>query len=346
MKSDPMKVNYTNIILEIISWALLSSGIVSWYMEEGIPWIISIGLLFLAITIINSAHYPTFDYNHKPIVPCTNGNQGYWIANVLKWISLGLALTGLSIFLIYWDKWDALVKNILTRDISVHKDTAQNLECEECIPFIWYWIFFFVAAIVFMVKGFVLFTVLMQCGAISWNEQNKKEKNKIKLFREVVHDVLLGGIWLDLALRFEDLVNDGDDKAWRGLFSSMICIHLIYILSKVWDEPKYRINFKDQGMRCWYWKTIPLWFTIFKLTCYALLYLALIYRIHSDDMIISMGMKIEFLILSLVSISIIISLRIFQSTQFYKNLIESSYSVKNSDIVIDHSTSSGGRLKF
>jgi len=191
----------------------------------------------------------------------------------------------------------------------------------------------------------VLFTVLMQCGAISW-AGGDKEKNKIKLFREVVHDILLGGIWLDLALRFEDLVNDSDDKAWRGLFSSMICIHLIYILSKVWDEPKYRINLKDNGMRCWYWKTIPLWFAIFKLTLYATLYTALIYRIHDNVMIIEMGINLEFLILSTVSIVLLIGVRIFESSIFYENITANSYRVKNSEIEIDHLSSSGGRLKF
>ena len=338
-------IKILHVVIEIISWLLLLSSIISWYLKEGIAWIISLIVFFICISIINSNQYPPFNYSDRKSVPCTNGNRGYEIALYLKFISLGFALAGLSIFLFYWDKWQALVHNILSRDSTVHVNTTQDLNCSACLPFIWYWIFFLIASIVFIVKGFVLFTVLMQCGAISW-AGGDKEKNKIKLFREVVHDILLGGIWLDLALRFEDLVNDSDDKAWRGLFSSMICIHLIYILSKVWDEPKYRINLKDNGMRCWYWKTIPLWFAIFKLTLYATLYTALIYRIHDNVMIIEMGINLEFLILSTVSIVLLIGVRIFESSIFYENITANSYRVKNSEIEIDHLSSSGGRLKF
>lgn len=332
------------LVVEILSWLFLLSGIISWYMEEGIPWIVSLTLLFVSISLINSSHYPDFPSSKSTMVPCTDGNQGYKIAIVLKYISMGLALTGLSIFLYFWDKWEVLVNNIIERNVTTHVNITQNLDCNDCLPFIWYWIFFFVASILFVIKGFVLFTVLMQCGAVQWSDSSK-EKNKIKLFREVVHDVILGGIWLDLSLRFEDLIDDNDDKAWRGLFSSMVCIHLIYILSKVWDEPKYRIDFKENGMRCWYWKTIPLWFAIFKLSSYVLLYTSLIYRIHNDVMIIKMGIQIEFLIMSTVSIVIIIGLRVFENTSFYENITMAwgSNIAKNKSKRLKDS---GGRLKF
>ena len=331
------------LVVEILSWLFLLTGIISWYMEEGMPWIGSLILLFLSISLINSSHYPEFT-RKTSILPCTNGNEGYRIAMILKYISMGFALVGLGIFLYFWNKWEALVNNIITRNETTQANITQNLNCNDCLPFTWYWIFFFVASIIFIVKGFVLFTVLMQCGAVQWSDSSK-ENNKIKLFREVVHDVILGGIWLDLSLRFEDLVDDNNDKAWRGLFSSMVCIHLIYILSKVWDEPKYKIDFKENGMRCWYWKTIPLWFAIFKLTNYALLYTSLIYRIHNDVMIIKMGIQIEFFIMSIVSIVIIISLRVFENTSFYENITMpwgNNIPKNNTTRLKD----SGGRLKF
>ena len=103
------------LVVEILSWIFLLSSIVSWYMEEGILWIVSLILLFLSISLINSSHYPEFPQKTSSL-PCSDGNEGYRIAMIFKYISMGLALIGLSIFLYFWNKWETLVTNIINRN--------------------------------------------------------------------------------------------------------------------------------------------------------------------------------------------------------------------------------------
>tara|TARA_A100001015_G_scaffold302965_1_gene391858 strand:- start:16 stop:1053 length:1038 start_codon:yes stop_codon:yes gene_type:complete len=337
-------------ITELFGWVALGLTTLAWYEVNGLLWSYSLIILF-PLLYFNSIHnYPYFSNNKKNL--CDNGEMGYTIANGIKIFSMVLAIIGIFVFILNEKQWSTIAV-IIEKNVT---NITPDIDCKttaKCTPFIWYWIFFLFASILYLLNGIILLIVLMQCGATDWRNIDKdsekdnklKDNKKIILFREIVHDIVLGIFWVILSIRFVDVVDDYDDKMWRSLFSSMICFHLIIILWKLWDTPSLVIDKKDPEFKCCYAKTIPIWFAIGRFSCYGVLYYVLLYRIHSEEFLVSMGIPLELFILSIVFIVFIIIITTLEHTEWYNNYIH-GYSTKTVNHHAEISNHRVGALKF
>jgi len=305
-----------------ITWAILFISSYFWWQQEGLNWLYTLLALFVFIFISNELYIQYPDFTLSQNMDCfNNGENGYRLAIVIKFLALVGAIIGVIIHIEYNSDWNVLIEPIL-------KNETRLQPIDEDV-FFKFWIWFFIASCLYTLNGIILLSILLQCGASDWKKENNK---RIELFRASMHDLILGALWIFLSARFKDVIDDIDDTMWRSLFSSMVCFHLIVLLWKYWKDPTLNINLDRDDLKCCHPLTIPIWVASFKFLSYSMIYYVLLDRLHTyENLLVNMGIPDNLFLVTGIAIGFIILLNILENLTCYKNItnIEQKQSYKS-----------------
>ena len=155
------------------------------------------------------------------------------------------------------------------------------------------------AAVLWVCSCLPMLICLVQCAANPKLKVRKslkiKGKELILRFRKVyalwvLHDMVLGVIWLYLSIMLFDLADDMDDSEWRTIFLSMLSWHIVIILlSQVYFEPLANIHPSPTVSSkttpcCSLEKAKTLWGTML-IIAYAGMYIVIILRTQQDALL-------------------------------------------------------------
>ena len=261
-----------------IPWALIFWNATLWEEYSGQLWAESLVPLILFATLsmeyFKNITIPDFEYDETNCSCCGLDANGKQTSLLVRIVSVIFVIVQLGIFLDDDNGWDVIVTNLQSNSTT----TVLPSDFSKFTT----WASF--ASILYILSGLILIVTLCQCG------RNRDKQEKSELLRWGLHDVVLGSIWLALALQFHDVVDDYDDKHWRHLFSSMIVFHVIILLFDIMSNPNYQIDYEDKDVALWSKATKPAIKESLRFILYSVIYWCILSRLHDDStLLVNMG---------------------------------------------------------
>jgi hypothetical protein len=248
---------------------LLIVASAAWASADSVTWGWLVPILFVFTTL--SMEFAKRKFTNQlvtitEVAPFVKYSLGF------RWLACFLAITQ-TLMYTYFAKndWDKMIHEI-----------GKQLPSD----FFKYWVFAFIASILYALSGLMWFFVLCQCGH---RYSKGGTKQKTILLRLAAHDIIMGWIWAVLSTTFHDVLDDNDDKQWRALFCSMIMFHVILMLLELFNNKEYKFPSLDGKKPFFSSETRAALMMAGRFVLYSLVYYTMLNRLHTyDDMIVTM----------------------------------------------------------
>ena len=256
-----------SFIVYTIPWALLIVASAAWTSADSVTWGWLVPILFVFTTL-------SMEFAKRKFT-----DQLVTITDVAPFVTCSLGLRVLACLL-------AITQTLMYTYFAKHDWDKMIHEIGNQLPsdFLKYWVFAFIASILYAFSGVIWFFVLCQYGH-RWSGT----KQKTILLRLAAHDIIMGWIWAVLSSTFHDVLDDNDDKQWRALFCSMIMFHVILMLLELFNNKEYKFPSLDGKKPFFSFETSAALMMAGRFVLYSLVYYTMLNRLHTyDDMIVTM----------------------------------------------------------